>query len=55
MNLNPDLNVDNYSNDSKVGFFLEVDLVYSDELCDLHDYPLAGEKIIVTKLSQYQL
>ena len=39
-----------YSNDNPIGCFLEVDLDYSDELHDLHNYyPLAGEKIGVRK------
>ena len=44
--VNPkDFNVDNYSNDSPVGYFLEVDLDYPDELHDLrNDYSLAGKK-----------
>ena len=39
--INPkDFNLDNYSNDNSIGFFLEVDLDYLDELHDLHnDYP----------------
>ena len=47
-----------YSNDNPIGCFLEVDLDYSDELHDLHNYyPLAGEKIGVRKemWSIYQL
>ena len=53
-----DFNVDNYSDDSPIGYFLEINLDYPDELHNLHnDYPLAGEKIKVTKemLSEYQL
>ena len=41
---------------SDTGYFLEVDLVYSDELHDLHnDYPLAPEKLAVSgdMLSKY--
>ena len=43
--VNPkDFNVDNYSNDSKIGCFLNVNLDHPDELHDLHnDYPLAGK------------
>ena len=39
--INPkDISLDNYSNDNYIGFFLEVDLDYLDELHDLHnDYP----------------
>ena len=34
---------------SDVGYFLEVDLKYPDELHELHnDYPLAAEKLAVT-------
>ena len=42
-----DFNFDNYSNDSPINCFLEVDLDYPDDL--YNDYPLAGEKIEVTK------
>ena len=44
--VNPkDLNLHNYSNDSQIGYFLEVDLNYSKELHDLdNDYHLASEK-----------
>ena len=41
-----------------IGYFWEFDLDYRDKLHDLHnDYPIAGEKIEVTKemLSNYQL
>ena len=41
---------------SPVGYFLEVDLEYSDKLHELHnDYPLAPEKLVVSSnmLSQY--
>ena len=38
-----EFNLDNYSNDSPVGCFLEVDLDYPDELHELHnDYPLVN-------------
>ena len=37
------------SEQSPVGYFLEVDLKYPDELHELHnDYPLAPEKIAVS-------
>ena len=37
--------LDIYSNDSPIGWFLDVGLDYPDELPDLHnDYLLAGEK-----------
>ena len=51
-------NLDNYSNDSPIGCFLEVNFNYPDELHDLHNgYPLTATKIEVTKklLSDYQL
>ena len=60
-----DFNPGNYSNNSPVGCFLEVDLDYPDELHDLqfaicmicNAYPLAGETIEVTEkmLPHYQL
>ena len=34
-----------YSSNSSKGCVLEVDLEYSNELCELHDYLLAPEKI----------
>ena len=45
-----------YTEDSKKGLILEVDLAYPEELHDLHnDYPIAPEKVKVTKnmLSDY--
>ena len=57
--VNPkDFNLDTYSNDNQIGYFLEVNLDYYEELHDLHnDYPLAGEKVKVAEeiLSDYQL
>ena len=49
--INPkDLNIDNYSKDSPIGCFLEVDLDYPHELHGLHNnYPLVDEKIEVTE------
>ena len=45
-----DFNLDNYSNDSPLGCFLEADLDYPDELHDFYNcYPSAGEKIEVRK------
>ena len=44
------------SEKSLIGYFLEVDLEYSDELHELHnDYPLAPEKLAVSSdmLSKY--
>ena len=41
---------------SPIGYFLEVDLEYSDKLHELHnDYPLAPEKLVVSSdmLSEY--
>ena len=56
--VNPKIfNLENYSEDSLIGYFLEVDLGYPDELHDLHDHSLAAVKMKVTKeiLSNYQL
>ena len=50
------LDVMSINKKSDVGYILEVDLKYSDELHDLrNDYPLAPQKIAVTKdmLSNY--
>ena len=45
-----DFNLDNYLNDSPIGFFLEIELDYPDELHDLHnDYPLSIEQLEVSK------
>ena len=44
------------SEKSLIGYFLEVDLQYPDELHELHNgYPLASEKLAVSSdiLSQY--
>ena len=49
-------NVNSINEKSKIGYFLEVDLEYPDELHELHnDYPLAPEKLAVTNdmLSKY--
>ena len=41
--------VNSINEKSKIGYFLEVDLKYPDELPELHnDYPLAPEKLAVT-------
>ena len=35
---------------SSIGYFLEIDLEYPDELCELHnDYPLVPEKLAVSR------
>ena len=50
------INVGKYTDDSKKGMILEVDLEYPKELHDLHnDYPLGPEKVKVTNemLSDY--
>ena len=50
------LDVDSVSEKSAIGYFLEVDLKYPDELHELHnDYPLAPEKLAVSSdmLSKY--
>ena len=50
------INLNNYSDESKKGLILEVDLEYPKELHDLHnDFPLAPEKIKVSEnmLSNY--
>ena len=44
------------SENNSIGYFLEVDLEYSNELHELHnDYPLAPEKLAVSNdmLSKY--
>ena len=49
-------NVNSISEKSEIGYFLEVDLEYPDELHELHnDYPLALEKPAVSSdmLSKY--
>ena len=48
--------VNSINEKSEIGYFLEVDLEYPDELHELHnDYPLAPEKLVVTNdmLSKY--
>ena len=50
------LDVMSINEKSEMGYFLEVDLEYPDELHELHnDYPLAPEKLVVTNdmLSKY--
>ena len=45
-----------FSEKNLIGYFLEVDLKYPDELHELHnDYPLAPEKLAVSSnmLSKY--
>lgn len=43
-----DLKLENYSNNSSIGCFVEVNLDYSDELHNLHDdYRIVGEKMKV--------
>ena len=51
-----EFNVMSFSEKSPTGYFLEVDLEYSDELHELHnDYPLPPEKFAVSSnlLSKY--
>ena len=51
-----EFNVITFSEKSLIGYFLKVDLEYSDELHELHnDYPLAPEKLAVSSdmLSNY--
>ena len=51
-----ELNVMSIDEKSEIGYFLEVDLQYPDELHELHnDYPLAPEKLAVSSdmLSKY--
>ena len=44
-----ELDVMSINEKSEIGYFLEVDLEYPDELHELHnDYPLAPEKLVVT-------
>ena len=48
--------VNSISEKSEIGYFLEVDLEYPDELHELHnDYPLAPEKLTISSdmLSKY--
>ena len=51
-----EFDVNSINEKSEIGYFLEVDLEYPDELHELHnDYPLAPEKLAVTNdmLSKY--
>ena len=51
-----EFDVNSINEKSKIGYFLEVDLEYPNELHELHnDYPLAPEKLVVTNdmLSKY--
>ena len=51
-----EFDVNSINEKSEIGYFLEVDLEYPDELHELHnDYPLAPEKLTVTNdmLSNY--
>ena len=53
-----DFNLNNYSNDSPIGCFLEINLDYPDDLHGLHnDYPSTSEKIEATEqiIPEYQL
>ena len=41
--------INSISEKSSIGYFLEVDLEYLDELNELHnDYPLAPEKLVIS-------
>ena len=51
-----EFDVNSINEKSEIGYFLEVDLEYPDELHELHnDYPLTPEKLAVTNdmLSEY--
>ena len=51
-----ELDVMSINEKREIGYFLEVDLEYPEELHELHnDYPLAPEKLVVTNdmLSKY--
>ena len=51
-----EFDVNSINEKSKIGYFLEVDLEYPNELHELHNvYPLAPEKLVVTNdmLSKY--
>ena len=53
-----EIDVISISEKSPIGYFLEVDLKYSDKLHELHDdYPLAPDKLAVSSdmLSRYFL
>ena len=52
-----DWDVNSFNEKSEIGYFLEVDLEYPNELHELHnDYPIAPEKLVVTNdmLSKYR-
>ena len=50
-----EFNINSINEKSDTGYFLEVDLEYADELHELHDYPLAPEKLAIPSdlLSKY--
>ena len=56
LNIVDEIDVMSVSEKRPIGYFLEVDLKYSDELHEVHnDYPLASEKLAVSSdmLSKY--
>ena len=47
-----DFSLNNYPSHSPIGFILDVDLDYSDELHDVYKYyPLTAEKIKLTNIN----